>query len=84
MDERINSAIIIERLEGIHTAVDALNVKVGIQNGRVSKLENWKYWIMGGLAVIGIILLPMLGFLAVNVISTSNMVAALAAKDGLK
>jgi hypothetical protein len=31
-----------EKLEGIHTDIISLNTKVGIQNGRVYKIEEWK------------------------------------------
>ena len=42
-------------------SVDDLVVKVGIQNGRIGKLENWKSYTNGGLAILGV------GFCAVVV-----------------
>jgi hypothetical protein len=47
-------------LSGIHVKIDTLNQKVGIQNGRVGKLEKWQSFTMGGLAVISAIVLPVI------------------------
>ncbi len=42
-----------EILEQISKDVALIHVKVGIQNGRVGKLENWQSWMYGGFAMVG-------------------------------
>lgn len=38
--------------------VSDLKERVGIQNGRVGKIEKWQSFIQGALAIIGIVVLP--------------------------
>lgn len=42
-----------------HDKVDALNIKVGIQNGRVGRLENWKSFVLGMGAILTLLVIPM-------------------------
>lgn len=39
-------------LKDVDGSIRALDDKVGIQNGRILKLENWRSWILGGLTVV--------------------------------
>lgn len=60
IDERLRGVEVhmagsVEVLKYIKEGIDSLNVKVGIQNGRVSKLEHDRAYVMGGCAVIGAI-----------------------------
>ena len=41
-----------------HDQVSALNVKVGIQNNRLSKVENWKSFMFGMGFVLSMVVLP--------------------------
>jgi len=43
----------------------SLNLKVGIQNGRVTKLEGWKAWILGGVAMASVIFSASLAIITV-------------------
>lgn len=42
------------KLESIHSDIVALNSKVAIQNGRIFKLETWQAFILGGVALLGV------------------------------
>ena len=54
MDERrAGYGVIEERLKNIHEDILSLNIKVGIQNGRIFKLEKWQAFILGGTALLG-------------------------------
>ena len=46
---------VMAKLEDMH--VDILDIKTAVkeQNGRVRKLEHFKYWCIGGLAVVGVL-----------------------------
>lgn len=41
-----------QTLSGIVTQLIELNNKVGIQNGRVRKLEDWKVYVFGGVCAL--------------------------------
>lgn len=43
-------------IENIHKTMAELNDKVKIQNGRIGKLENWRWFVLGCSAVIVILL----------------------------
>lgn len=51
-------------------------------NGRVGKLENWKYFITGGMAVIVIIVVPLLGWALYVLVNIQGQVHS-AVKDAL-
>ncbi len=40
-------------LHNIAESLTSLNLKVGIQNGRITKLENWKAYVLGGIGGVG-------------------------------
>lgn len=64
MDERRESNIEMrvfmasakDKLDGIHSDIVALNAKVGIQNGRIFKLEKWQSFVFGGCAFMGVLM----------------------------
>jgi len=51
-------------IDGFHGHIDEklgkIDEKLTIQNGRVASLEKWQSFIMGGLAVLSLITLPIL------------------------
>lgn len=49
-------AVTNEVLKKFHTTIAELTVKVGMQNGRISKLENRNWFIAGGCAVIAFVI----------------------------
>lgn len=49
-------AMVNEKLSWINVAIQELTKKVGIQNGRVGKLEQWKAYVLGCAAVSGFVL----------------------------
>ena len=46
--------------EGINGKLDLVIAQVQKTNGRVSSLENWKWFISGGLAILSILIVPIL------------------------
>ena len=54
----------------IRESVDTLNVKVEKTNGRVIKLEKWRAFLAGGMAVVSAILIPIL-FMALQGVQIS-------------
>lgn len=52
--EHIHSLTEKELLVAIAVTLNAACAKIETQNGRIGKLEAWRSYIMGGLAVIGI------------------------------
>ena len=51
--EKVGSlGILEERHKTVVELLDKLDIKVGVQNGRVGKLENYKWLIMGGTGLL--------------------------------
>lgn len=44
------------KIDDIADDIVELKSRVGIQNGRVTKLENWRWFIVGAFAVVGFII----------------------------
>jgi hypothetical protein len=65
---------IIQKLDGINSRLDRLN-------GSVLSLKLWRAYITGAVAVIVLLGLPILGFLALQVIAQGNQVSGLIAKN---
>lgn len=55
MEMRLFMASARDRLDAIHADTQDLNKKVGIQNGRIFKLEKWQTFIFGVCAACGAI-----------------------------
>lgn len=61
----MSNEMIVHTLNDIQKTVARIEAQTVKTNGRTSKLENWQNFIMGGLAVITILMLPIL-FIVVN------------------
>ena len=44
------------RIVRIETIVERSEVQLGLLNGRTSKLEGWKSWMIGGMAGLGLVI----------------------------
>lgn len=58
IDERLRNvethmALSNQSLGVISELLKSLDARVAIQNGRVTKLENWKTYILGGIGAVG-------------------------------
>lgn len=51
-----------EKWHDIANSLSAILVQTTQTNGRVSKLENWKYFISGGMSMIVLIVVPILAW----------------------
>lgn len=65
--------------EAVMTGIREIKARQDIANGRLSKGEFRQAIAIGGIAVLTAILLPTMGWLAINSLATSTKVAALAA-----
>jgi len=52
----MRNEVIKSKLETIHEDITEIKRLVEKQNGRVRKLENWRSWLMGSLALIVLVL----------------------------
>lgn len=60
MNDKLSEVIVStsttkEILKGFKESIDALEVKVGSQNGRIGKVEAFKSWALGGVAILGVL-----------------------------
>lgn len=69
-----------EHHDDLVKTLEELNRKVGIQNGRVSKLEGWRGMLIGGGVVLSLIVIPALAFLAIQVLSDGQVLAGIQAQ----
>ncbi len=53
-------------IKDIRLDVSDIKLKTGKTNGRVSALENWRWFIAGGLSIIVVLLLPIIFLLIAN------------------
>ena len=60
MDEPYSNREIREFFADIKKDLSDIKSQVTRTNGRVSSLENWRWFIMGGLAIISIFLVPVI------------------------
>lgn len=51
-----------EMIDDVRNSLQRIEVQTTTTNGRVSKLENWKHFITGGMTVITLIIVPLLGW----------------------
>jgi cytochrome c-type biogenesis protein CcmH/NrfG len=61
-DKPYTNREIREKWHDIANSLSAILVQTTTTNGRVSRLENWKFFITGGMSVIILIVVPMLGW----------------------
>ncbi len=61
--------LIFEKMDNHHSAMekqmDSIENQVKLTNGRVNKLENWRWFIMGGLGILSLLLVPVVVSLAI-------------------
>ncbi len=60
MNEYVPREVITEYHKSIDAKLERIETKVDITDGRVGKLENWKNFINGGLAVLTALIIPIL------------------------
>ena len=60
-----------EKFVDIANALSRIEIQTTTTNGRVNKLENWRWFITGGISVITVIVVPLLAW-ALYVLSTIN------------
>lgn len=60
MEEPFKNREIIEFFNDTKNSLIRIETQVRTTNGRVSRLENWRWFISGGLAVIALILVPII------------------------
>lgn len=51
-----------EMFGDMEKALGRIEAQTTATNGRVSKLENWKYFISGGMSIITVIVVPLLAW----------------------
>ena len=47
----VNLGVISVKLDNMHDDIIELKDRVKVQNGRIGKLENWRSYMLGGLAL---------------------------------
>lgn len=52
LSEKEMLVVLMTTMNSICDSCEAMSNKISIQNGRIGKLEGWRNYIMGGLAVI--------------------------------
>lgn len=65
-NEEYNTKALDTCFEAIQEKLELIHKQVQKTNGRVSALENWKWFITGGLAVVTGLLIPIIAFIVRN------------------
>lgn len=60
MDAEYTNRELDEKFDGLHEKLDLILAQTTKTNGRVNRLEVWRGFVTGGLAIISIIVLPIL------------------------
>lgn len=63
-----------EMQNDIKTQLNRIELQTNKTNGRVLKLENWRSYTAGAVAVILLIGMPVLGFLALQVFNLAKVI----------
>ncbi len=59
MDDSYANREIDSKFEGVHGKLDSILVQTTRTNGRVTKLERWQSYVLGFLAAVSVLILPM-------------------------
>ena len=52
-----------DRVMRIETILDRMERHLSFLNGRTRSIENWRYWMSGGMALFGLIIIIIVGVL---------------------
>ena len=59
----------------VHSKLDLILVQTTKHNGRMTKMERWQSYIQGALAVLGIIVIPLLGWVMFRMVNIDKDIA---------
>lgn len=65
-----------EKFNDIIVRLDRIELQTTKTNGNVIGLKLWRAWITGALAVVSVVVLPILGYLAYQVVHPKGTLAA--------
>lgn len=60
MDAEYTNRELDEKFDGLHEKLDLILAQTTKTNGRVNRLEIWRGFISGGLAIVTIVILPII------------------------
>lgn len=62
-----------EMFEDVQDSLTRIEKQTTQTNGRVSKLENWRWFVAGGLTIITVVLLPVVFIIIQLYLTTSSL-----------
>lgn len=61
-EEPFKNREILEMVTDVRGSLQRIEVQTSVTNGRVSKLENWRWFITGGMTIITVVVIPILAW----------------------